>query len=171
MEGHISRCLRTPDNKWRTSGANGVESVVAKIESLRQQHDAAEQMAAAIMSRIASYRDEYDAIPIARQIGKLNVLLRVHFAYGDTILYPLMMRSGDGQAAALAHLFAHETGSLAPEFEDFVRRWSGPTAIHSTFERFREEATALFGALGARIERENDQLYPLAERVTRPRAA
>jgi hemerythrin-like domain-containing protein len=123
------------------------------------------------MARIASYQDEYDAIPIARMIGKLNTLLRVHFAYEDTVLYPLMMRSGDGEAAALAHLFAHETGSLAPEFEDFVRRWSGPTAIDSMFGLFREEATALFGALGARIERENDQLYPLAERATRPRAA
>ena len=39
------------------------------------------------------------------------------------------------------------------------------------FDVFREEATRLFGALGARIERENDLLYPLAERVTQPRAA
>lgn len=123
------------------------------------------------MSRISSYRDQYDAIPIARLIGKLNVLLRVHFAFEDTILYPLMMRSGDGEAAALAHLFSCETGSLAPEFEDFVRRWSGPSAIDSMFDAFRDEATGLFGALGARIERENDLLYPLAERITQQRAA
>jgi hemerythrin-like domain-containing protein len=142
-----------------------------KIESLRQQHGAAEEIAAAIMSRIASYRDEYDAIPIARLIGKLNALLRVHFAYEDTVLYPLMMRSGNGEAAALAHLFSTETGSLAPQFEDFVRRWSGPTAIDSMFAHFRDEATMLFGALAARIERENDLLYPLAERLTHSKAA
>ena len=142
-----------------------------RIESLRQQHEAAEDMAATILSRIDSYRDEYDSIPIARLIGKLNVLLRVHFAYEDTILYPSMMRSGDGQAAALAHLFATETGSLAPQFEDFAQRWSGPTAIDSMFDAFSEEATTLFAALAARIERENDLLYPLAERVTQPRAA
>jgi iron-sulfur cluster repair protein YtfE (RIC family) len=145
--------------------------VTAKIESLRQQHDAAEDMAAAILSLIASYRDEYDAIPIARQLGKLNALLRVHLAYEDSVLYPLMMRSGDGEAAALAHVFSAETGSLAPEFEDFARRWSGPTVIDSMFDHFREEAAAVFAALGARIERENDLLYPLAERVTNARAA
>lgn len=128
-------------------------------------------MSAAILSLILSYRDEYDAIPIARQLGKLNALLRVHLAYEDTVLYPLMMRSGDGEAAALAHLFLVETGSLAPEFEDFARRWSGPTVIDSMFDLFREEATAVFAALGARIERENDLLYPLAERVTNGRAA
>src|SRR5881394_1835925 len=103
--------------------------MTATIESLRQQHNAAEEMAATIMAFIGSYRDEYDAIPIARLIAKLNALLRVHFAFEDTVLYPLMMRSGDGEAAALAHLYAHETGTLAPEFEEFARRWSGPSAI------------------------------------------
>jgi hypothetical protein len=98
-------------------------------------------------------------------------LLRVHLAYEDTILYPLMMSSGDGEAAATAQLFALETGSLAPEFEEFARRWSGPTAIGTMFDLFREEATLLFASLGARIERENDLLYPLAERVAQPRAA
>jgi iron-sulfur cluster repair protein YtfE (RIC family) len=132
---------------------------------------AAEDMAAAIMSLITSYRDEYDAIPIARQLGKLNTLLRVHLAYEDTILYPELIRCGDGKTAALAHLFAEETGAIAPQFEDFVRRWSGPTAIDSMFESFRDEATMLFAALAARIERENDLLYPLAERAIQPRAA
>ena len=149
----------------------GGAGVAVRIECLRQQHEAAEDIAATIMSGIASYGDEYDAIPLARLIGKLNALLRVHFAYEDTVLYPLMIRSGDGQAAALAHLFAAETGSLAPRFEDFVRRWSGPTAIDSMFDQFREEATMLFGALAARIERENDLLYPLAEQVTQQKAA
>jgi hemerythrin-like domain-containing protein len=142
-----------------------------KIESLRLQHDAAEEMAAAIMSLIAGYRDEYDAIPIARMIGRLNALLRVHFAFEDTILYPLMMASGDGEAAAMAYLFATETGALAPQFEDFARRFSGPTAIDSMFEPFREEAMVLLASLGARIERENDLLYPLAERAELTKAA
>ena len=141
------------------------------IESLRLQHNAAEEIAAAIMSLVASYRDEYDAIILARQIGKLNALLRVHFAYEDTILYPMMMRSGDVEAAALAFQFSDETGTLAPQFEEFVRRWSGPTIIAAMFDVFREEATGLFAALGARIERENDFLYPLAERITSARAA
>ncbi len=141
------------------------------IENLRQQHDAAEQIAAGIMSLVRSYRDEYDAAAIARLIGKLNALLRVHFAYEDTILYPSLIRSGDGEAAALALKFLEETGSLAPQFEEFVRRWSGPSIIAAMFDVFREEATRLFAALGARIERENDLLYPLAERVGRRRAA
>ena len=141
------------------------------LENLMRQHDAAEEMAANTVSLVTAYRDEYDAIPIARLIGKLNALLRVHFAHEDSILYPLMIRSGDVQAAALARQFDAEMGMLARDFEDFARRWSGPTVIAGLFDLFREEATALFAALGARIERENDLLYPLARRVTKARAA
>jgi iron-sulfur cluster repair protein YtfE (RIC family) len=141
------------------------------LENLRRQHDAAEEMVASIVAIVAAHRDEYDAVPIARLIGKLNALLRVHFAHEDSILYPLMIRSGDVQAAALACQFDAEMGTLARDFEDFARRWSGPTVIAGMFDLFREEATALFAALGARIERENDLLYPLARRVTQARAA
>jgi hemerythrin-like domain-containing protein len=135
------------------------------IDMLRRQHEAIQEMGAKLVGAISSYRDEYDAIALAPLIGKLNALLRVHFAYEDSVLYPLMRRSGDAQAADLACRFGDDMGALAPQFEEFVRRWSGPTVIAGMFNRFRDEATTLFAALGARIERENDQLYPLAERV------
>lgn len=141
------------------------------IETLRQQHDAAEEIATSIMSVIASYRDDYDAIPIARLVAKLNALLRVHFAYEETVLYPSLMRSRDQYTAALAREFAQENGSMAPQFEEFARRWSGPTIIAAMFDRFREEATVLLVALGARIERENDRLFPLAAQQVIDRAA
>jgi len=141
------------------------------LKRLRQQHHAAEEMAATIVSRMASYRDEFDAIPIALLIGKLNALLRVHLAYEDTVLCPLMIDSADAEVAAHASRFCEETGSLAPKFEEFARRWSGPSIIAIMFDEFREEATALLVDLGVRIERENDFLYPLAERAITARAA
>lgn len=141
------------------------------VQLLRPQHDAAEEIAAAIVSIIAAYRDDYDAIPIARLVAKLNALLRVHFAYEETILCPSLIRSQDAEIAAVAADFAAANESLAPQFEEFARRWSGPTIIAAMFDRFREEATALLAALGARIERENDQLLPLAARQVIDRAA
>lgn len=141
------------------------------INAMRRQHDCAEEMAASLLELITSYRDEYDAIGIARRIGKLNALLRVHFAIEDSTLYPAMVTGPDRHAAVLAVQFAEEMGALAESFEDFARRWSGPTAIATLFDEFRDEATALLAALGARIERENDLLYPLAERSLTARAA
>ena len=138
---------------------------------MRRQHHAAEEMAASIVALISGYRDEYDAIPILRRLTKLNTLLRVHFAYEDTVLYPALIAGGDRAGALLALKFHVELGPLAMQFEDFARRWSSPTTIASSFDEFREEAAAIFATLGARIERENDLLYPLAERTLSARAA
>jgi iron-sulfur cluster repair protein YtfE (RIC family) len=145
--------------------------MTTRIQAMRRQHDEAENIAAEIMAIVGSYRDEYDAIPIARLIGKLNALLRVHLAYEDTVLYPLLMNGGDREIAELAGRFCDETSTLAQHFEEFARRWSGPTVIAGMFDYFRLEATALFATLAARIERENDQLFPLAVRTLVERAA
>lgn len=141
------------------------------MDAMRRQHACAEEMAVGLLELIGAYRDQYDAIAIARRIGKLNALLRVHFAIEDSTLYPALMTGRDRQAAVLAFQFSHEMGELAARFEDFARRWSGPTAIAALFDEFRDEATALLAALGARMERENDLLYPLAERSLTARAA
>lgn len=135
------------------------------ITDMRLQHDAAEEMAASIVAVIASYRDEYDAIPIARRLAKLNTLLQVHFAYEDMTLYPAMIGGADEQAACLARRFQDEMGALATRFELFARRWSSPITVAANFDEFRNEAAVIFTDLGARIERENDQLYPLAAKV------
>lgn len=95
----------------------------------------------------------------------------MHLAYEDLVLYPTLMRTGAPEVAGLAHWFHDEMGALAPQFEEFARRWSGPTIIDIMFDRFRDEATEILAALAARIGRENVQLYPLAERVALPRAA
>lgn len=141
------------------------------IDNLRQQHRDLEDMAASIMTRIHGYRDEFDAITLARSMANLAVLLRVHFAFEDTALYPAMLTSGDAEAAQLGLRLKTEVGDLADRFDDFIRRWQAPTTIAAAFEEFRDEVTSLFAVLGARIEQENDLLFPAAERLRRDLAA
>jgi DUF438 domain-containing protein len=141
------------------------------MQTLRLQHDSAKEIAASLMGLVGSYRGQSDAMPIARLVGRLNALLRVHFAYEDSVVYPSLARGGDPNAAGIAHWLQDNMGTLAPQFEEFARRWSGPTIIDMMFERFRDEATDLLTALCARIDQEDDLLYPLAKRLNLPRAA
>jgi hypothetical protein len=161
--GGITQPLFTCRRQY--SGMAKQMPVRISLKCLRQQHHDAGEMAATIVSCMTAYRDEFDAMPIALLIGKLNALLRVHLAYEDTVLYPMMIDSADAEVAARASGFREEAGSLAPKFEEFARRWSGPSIIAILFDQFREEATELLVDLGARIEREHDLIYPLAERA------
>ena len=111
MDGASSRCLRLIGTD-RSLFRHGDQALTTDLENLMRQHDAAEEMAANTVALVTSYRDEYDAIAIARLIGKLNALLRVHFAHEDTILYPQMIRSGDLEAATLACQFEVEKESI-----------------------------------------------------------
>jgi len=47
----------------------------------------------------------------------------------------------------------------------FAARWSSGEVIAAAPARFRTEADGVFAALGRRIERENEQLYPLADAI------
>lgn len=155
--------IKNGSTTWKDAQLSGLN-----ITHMRQQHDAAEEIAASIVAAIASYRDEYDAIPIARRIAKLNTLLQVHFAYEDMTLYPAMIGGADREAACLARRFHDEMGGLATRFELFARRWSSPITVAANFDEFRSDATVILTDLAARIERENDLLYPLAAKVAAP---
>ncbi|HEY6047806.1 MAG TPA: hemerythrin domain-containing protein [Sphingomicrobium sp.] len=126
---------------------------------------------AEIITIAASYAGYDDAARLAQLIGNLHALLRVHFAYEDSVLYPTMIKCSDAKAAATAAEFEAEMGQLAVQFEEFARRWSTAHAIAESYECFREQSIVILGALGARIERENDLLYPLVHRATGTRAA
>ncbi len=136
--------------------------------ALRRQHDAALDLVKEIMAAtppsgpietLAAYR-------IGLNLAKLTGLLRIHFAQEDKALYPLMTGSAHADAAALAVRFQDDMGGLAPVYFDFAERWAVSAAIASDADGFRHDCAAVFGALGERVRRENEELYPLADQIT-----
>ena len=66
-------------------------------------------------------------------------------------------------------MFRNELVHIAAQFERFVERWSSSDAIAGALRQFEYEAGMLFAALRDRIDREQRDLYPLAEQVGAPR--
>lgn len=139
---------------------------MSRTANLRRQHDAAVLLveeAMVLIERPSLASTDHYRIGIL--IAKLTGLLRVHFALEDRTLYPLMIRSSHDEAADTAQVFQAEMGGLAQIYLDFAERWATSVQIGSDFPRFREEARTVFAALGDRIVRENEQLYPLADAI------
>lgn len=141
---------------------------MARTTMLRRQHDAAVQLVQEISASIYKYKDERDAFAIAMQLAKLAGLLRIHFAQEDRSLYPAMMASPDRLVAATAEAYQAEMGDIGPLFDAYVERWGTSTAIAANFGQFQATTADLFGKLANRIERENDELYHLADTVAEP---
>jgi len=138
---------------------------VARTELLRRQHDAAVALVEELGAGIRSYRSTEDAYDIALKLTKLKGLLRIHFAHEDRMLYPAMIAGVDRIAAQTALGFQNEMGGLNAAFEAYASKWALSSNIASAFANFRDESADIFGKLANRIERENEDLYPLADQM------
>jgi hypothetical protein len=56
-------------------------------------------------------------------------------------------------------------GGLANTLTGFVSRWNLAAKITQNPQGFRDEANAVFKALHMRVQRENRELYPMAEAI------
>lgn len=139
-----------------------------KLDILRCQHDAALDMAQRLLELIDGYQAGNSAYPILMQLNRLYGVLRIHLFLEDVELYPVLTASTEPDVARTAERYVEEMGSLALDLECFAQHWSCSASIAGNFAEFREAAQDLMLALAVRIERENQQLYPLADAVNQP---
>lgn len=136
------------------------------LTELRRQHRDLAEIATRLAQAIAQ-RDRPDGVSALR--WQLARQLMTHLALEDRILYPTMQRSGDEKARSTADRLLRETGALAQAFSTYMTAWSDER-ITRDWPGFRAETAAILKALGDRVRREDDSLYPLAERLSSPPA-
>lgn len=98
-------------------------------------------------------------------LSQLAGKLLVHLAAEDYGLYPKMIESGNKEASSTAKKFQDEMGGLKGAFQEYYSAWNKPAAIQGDPAGFIEQTQGVFEALGARVEKENTVLYPLADRL------
>ncbi len=90
--------------------------------------------------------------------------LLAHLTREDWLLYPSLLQSSDKLIASTAQTFMDEMGGLLAAYKTWSGDW--PTErIIADWQTFAAETSAVLDALGERIDRENNELYPLVEIV------
>jgi hypothetical protein len=141
---------------------------MVKMEILRGQHHAALAMAERLLELVHEYRPGHSGVAILIQLNRLYGILRLHLAQEDVQLYPALMASPDPRVAHVAQRYVDEMGGLALDLECFAQHWSCSASIVNNFDEFRDATCDLISRLAVRIERENVQLYPLADAIVEP---
>ena len=136
---------------------------MAFTDRLRQQHDQAATAAQQLRCLVGDHRPGGDALAITIQLARLFSGLRAHLAEEERCLYPALTATNDCSAAELAEQDHQEAGSLAWDWEEFMRRWSSSALIASSFASFEASLDRLLGALEARIACEEATLFPVAD--------
>ena len=138
---------------------------MALTDSLRRQHRAVSLLTMRLRELVEHYRGGTDDYRVTLQLARLHSLLRRHLLEEDGALYPALLGSRDDRVTGLAREMQAQNGCLAENFEQFMVRWSSSALIGSSFATFRAELHEVLDALDARIEREEFELYPLADRL------
>lgn len=105
------------------------------------------------------------ALEVCSKISRLVGILSVHLSAVDDVLSPAMAKSSDQEVSDAARRFQSETGDLKGKIENYFLDWSSPAKVQSDPRGFMSQTETVFAALNSRIERESNDLYPLAERI------
>jgi hemerythrin-like domain-containing protein len=102
---------------------------------------------------------------ILKQLFAMSSVIKLHLAAEDRVLYPALSSAADPRIAQTGKQFQEEMGGVAGSYAAFVARWNLTGKITADPQGFRDDANMIFKALHQRVQRENRELYPLAEFV------
>ena len=98
-------------------------------------------------------------------LGKLVGKLKIHLVTEDRSLYPQLLKSTDPKVKAVTEKFQTEMGGIKAVVDAFATKWTDPRTIKTHPADFIKETEGLFAALAKRIEREDNELYALADKA------
>jgi len=136
---------------------------MSRTTMLRKQHDFILDLAGEIDKVLDQLVTEIDVARLQKLLARFDNILTIHLQSEDTFLYPAMQASSNQEASETATRFHEEMGGLLGVYAKFSLRWASAKAIFEQQPLFRQEWNDLCAALGNRIERENGELYPLAD--------
>jgi hemerythrin-like domain-containing protein len=137
-----------------------------EMQRLRAEHAALATLSRFLLALVAG-PDLPRATELASVRGMFRETLVRHLKCEDWALYPRLKASGDPQLAELAREFILEMGHIADEFIAYDARWPGER-VAVDWTGFCAETEAVLDAIAMRIEREERELYPVAELYDEP---
>lgn len=132
-----------------------------EMERLRTEH-----AALVTLSRIVTDMTKESSPPRPTELASARGLLRDtlvrHLKCEDWVLYPRLKASGDPDLVRITREFELEMGDLAAEFVSYDDKWT-PERVEAAWPDFCRETTTILHVLAMRVEREERELYPLAD--------
>ena len=134
-----------------------------EIERLRAEHAALIALAR-IVTELLQAPGPTRLTELASARALLRETLVRHLKCEDWILYPRLRATGDPDLMHITRDFELEMGDLAAEYVAYDDKWT-TERVAAKWTEFSRETIAVFGMLATRVEREERELYPLADKL------
>lgn len=137
---------------------------MGQTDPFRRQHQEILGLVKELQPRLDVVSLRRDAAPVATGLQRLAAMLKAHLALEDSTLYPKLLAHADPAVAATARRYQQEMGGLQTVFSNYIERWPTASSIQQEPDLFVSQTQQVVGALLARVEREDGELYPMADR-------
>lgn len=138
---------------------------MGKTDRFRKDHDGLLELAGELGKHLKPDKLAADAGPTCKLIAKFSGVLRVHLSAEDNSLYPELLKSTDKKTRDTALQFQKEMGGIKGFVTGYFAKWGSPMNVQKDPHGFIQETLGLFEALKARIDKENNILYNLADKI------
>ena len=133
------------------------------LEILKDHHEGIYKLLDTITGAKTETQAVNQADDISRALSRLAGLISIHLAAEDKFLYPNLAKSEVPKIRETATTFDQEMGHLADTFTTYKEAFMTPTKIKNNPAGFLQETHRVIGALIERLQREDQELYPLVE--------
>ena len=138
---------------------------MSTTDRFREQHNQLLMSTKEMSSHLKADQLATNAETVCQSLAKLAGLLSVHLSMEDKVLYPKLLNHPDTGMRATTNKFINEMGTVKEVFTDYVKKWQNPTSIQKNPAGFINDTQGIFNTLSKRIERENNELYAMVDRL------
>ncbi len=133
------------------------------MHQLQRQHRRLQALAKELVA--LTYRPGVPASEIQRSLARFTGTLETHATMEEDALYPALLASPDDVVRSRAERLHRELGPVYGKWRTFTARYPDAESIERSSARFRLDLARILTTLGMRMRREDQQLYPMVERV------
>ena len=133
-------------------------------DRFRRQHEELLGLALEVDTALDPPAFPGNARDIRRMMARLKGKLVVHSTMENDALYPRLFQHADPSVRATAQALFEELGGIYDAFTGHHTKWNSVELIEADPSGYIRDTRAIFDKLRLRMERENHELYPLADR-------
>ena len=136
---------------------------MSKTGIYREQHDSLLEIAGTLSKQLDPQSLGENAQSARQTLSSLLGKLNVHLSMEDKSLYPQLLSDSDHKIKLTAENFVSEMGDIGKVLTEYKTKWASALPIQENPADFITETEGILSALGDRISRENNELYPLLD--------
>ncbi|HMJ51573.1 MAG TPA: hemerythrin domain-containing protein [Polyangiaceae bacterium] len=137
-------------------------------DRFRRQHEELLRLTLEVDAALKAPDFPGNARGVRRMMARLKGKLVVHSSMENEALYPRLLQHADPAVRALAQDLFEELGGIYGTFAAHHEKWSSIEVIQADPSTYARHTQEIFGKLKRRMDREDNELYPLADREGAP---